>query len=428
MLREEAERWVLDGPLPPLAVPATLQASLVARLDRLSSVREVAQAAAVIGREFAHDLLAAASGLPEARLCAAMDALAGADLVQRRGAPPEAVYAFRHALIRDAAHATLLRERRRELHARAAAALERLRPEVAEREPEVLAHHRAEAGDAEAAAALYLHAGNRAAARAALRETRAHLARGLDLLPGVADGDAARRLGAGLWIVLGQVAFTEGGLGSAEAGRAFARAVELCRGLGGDASLADALLGLSLCALRTGDLPASLCRVEEAVGLARERGTPAQVARSEASLGRAHFYLGRFDLARPLLERAASDPDKGATGDKPFGGTMANSFLAPLVAVLGLLDRWARLASGAVELARRAGHLPALGDALIRRCMQAWLVRDGSSLRCRGGRAGGGGRGARVFGTTRCERASSKAGWRSRMAVSRRASASSRAP
>jgi hypothetical protein len=112
LLREEADRWVLEGAMPSFAVPASLQSSLVARLDRLSSVREVAQAAAVIGREFAHDLLAAVSGQPETALREAIDTLAGADLVQRRGTPPHAVYAFRHALIQDATHATLLRERR----------------------------------------------------------------------------------------------------------------------------------------------------------------------------------------------------------------------------------------------------------------------------------------------------------------------------
>jgi predicted ATPase len=112
LLREEADRWVLDGPLPELAVPATLQASLVARLDRLAWVREVAQAGAVIGREFAHDLVAAVSGLPEARLRDALGRLEGADLVRRRGAPPDAVYTFKHALLQDAAHGTLLREGR----------------------------------------------------------------------------------------------------------------------------------------------------------------------------------------------------------------------------------------------------------------------------------------------------------------------------
>ncbi len=113
------------------AVPSGVQASLVARLDRLSSVRDVAQAGAVLGREFAYDLVAEVSGLPEPGLREALDRrLATADLVQRRGVPPDAVYAFRHALLQDAAHGTLLRERRRELHCRAADSIERLRPRL----------------------------------------------------------------------------------------------------------------------------------------------------------------------------------------------------------------------------------------------------------------------------------------------------------
>jgi predicted ATPase len=212
LLREEADRWTLDRPLPPrLAVPSSLHASLAARLDRLSSARDVAQAAAVIGREFAHDLLAAVSGLPEPALRGAMDALDAADLVQRRGAPPEAVYAFRHALIRDAAHGTLLRERRRDLHRRAADAIERLRPGIAGREPEMLAHHRAEAGEAEAAIALYLRAGERCTARAAFSEARAHLARGMALLPRLADDATARWSEASLLAALGSVAFSDVG-------------------------------------------------------------------------------------------------------------------------------------------------------------------------------------------------------------------------
>ena len=169
-LREEAGQWALDGPLPDVAVPATLQASLVARLDRLSSVREVAQAGAVLGREFAHDLLAEVADVPELSLRAAIDALVAADLVQRRGAPPDASYIFKHALIQDAAYGTMLRGRRRGLHRRAAQAIKRLRPDTAEREPEVLAHHHAEAGESAAAAALYRRAGEQAAKRAAFRE------------------------------------------------------------------------------------------------------------------------------------------------------------------------------------------------------------------------------------------------------------------
>ena len=118
LLRDAGDRYVLDGPLPPLAIPATLHNSLMARLDRLAPVKEVAQIGACIGREFDHELLAAVVPLPEADLLAALDRLVAAELVFRRGVPPAATYIFKHALVRDAAYQSLLRKRRQELHAK----------------------------------------------------------------------------------------------------------------------------------------------------------------------------------------------------------------------------------------------------------------------------------------------------------------------
>jgi predicted ATPase len=155
---------VLDGPLPQLAVPGSLQASLMARLDRSAAVREVALAASVLGRDFAHDMVAAVAALPPARLEDGLAQLEASGLLHRIGTPPDARYGFKHALLQDAAYGTLLRERRRVLHRRAAEAIERLRPETARREPETLAHHRAAAGDTREAIELYRRAGERSAA------------------------------------------------------------------------------------------------------------------------------------------------------------------------------------------------------------------------------------------------------------------------
>ena len=169
-----------------LAVPATLHASLMARLDRLGpAAREVAQVGAVIGREFSHELLAAVADRGEDELAAALDQLAGAGLVFRRGEGPEAGYLFKHALVRDAAYGTLLRERRRRLHAAVAHALEERFPELAGTSPELLAHHLTEAGEAERAVRYWLEAGRRAAERSADREAVGHLRRGLELLAGL---------------------------------------------------------------------------------------------------------------------------------------------------------------------------------------------------------------------------------------------------
>ena len=141
-----AERTVAAVPSPALAVPASLHASLMARLDRLGPAKEVAQIGAAIGREFSHALLAAVVGKPEASLRSALDRLIAAGLLFRQGVPPHASYLFKHALVQDAAYGTLLREPRRALHARIAETLESQIPEIAENQPELLARHCTEAG------------------------------------------------------------------------------------------------------------------------------------------------------------------------------------------------------------------------------------------------------------------------------------------
>jgi len=228
LLRETAEGLDLGGAVPALAIPATLHDSLMARLDRLAPVKEVAQTAAVLGREFEHRLLAAVSPLPEAELRVALDRLAEAGLVFRQGGPPEARYSFKHALVLDAAYGSLLRSRRAQLHARAAEALERDFPQVAAAEPELLAHHLAEAGRARDAIAWLEAAAGRAVAGSAYVEAAAHLRRALALLrePGDEGGRAADELR--LWTRLGGVLLHAKGYTADETAEAFGRARELC--------------------------------------------------------------------------------------------------------------------------------------------------------------------------------------------------------
>ena len=165
-----------------LEVPATLQASLIARLDRLPTAKQVAQIGAVIGREFTHPLLAAVARMPEAQLADGIDTLVASGLAFRRGVLPDADYTFKHALVRDAAYSTLLRSQRQELHARIGSILETQFPETADAEPEVLAHHFAQAGLADNAVRYWHRAGERALQRSANAEASAHLARAIDIL------------------------------------------------------------------------------------------------------------------------------------------------------------------------------------------------------------------------------------------------------
>jgi predicted ATPase len=175
----EARQTAATIPVPALAVPASLQASLMARLDRLGPAKEVAQIGAAIGREFSHSLLATVGRKPAAELASALDRLMESGLLFRQGLPPHATYLFKHALIQDAAYGTLLREPRRALHARIAKALETRFAEIVENQPELLARHCTEAGLIEKAASLWGKAGQRSLSHSALVEAAEQLVRGL---------------------------------------------------------------------------------------------------------------------------------------------------------------------------------------------------------------------------------------------------------
>jgi class 3 adenylate cyclase/predicted ATPase len=190
---DEGRRTVGAVPSPALAVPASLHASLMARLDRLGPAKEVAQIGATIGREFPHALLAAVVRKPEAELGSALDHLIQSGLLFRQGVPPHATYLFKHALVQDAAYGTLLREPRRALHARIAETLESQFAEIAENQPELLARHCTEAGLIEKAANLWGKAGQRSLARSALVEAIEQLTRALDQIAALPATPALRR-------------------------------------------------------------------------------------------------------------------------------------------------------------------------------------------------------------------------------------------
>jgi class 3 adenylate cyclase/predicted ATPase len=178
---------------PVAAVPASLHASLMARLDRLGTAKEVAQIGAAVGREFSHVLLTAVVRKPEAELLSALHHLVEAGLLFQQGVPPQATYLFKHALVQDAAYGTLLREPRRALHSRIAETLETQFADIAESQPEVLARHCTEAGQIEKAAGFWGKAGQRSLERSALVEAVAQLTRALDQISALPATPALRR-------------------------------------------------------------------------------------------------------------------------------------------------------------------------------------------------------------------------------------------
>ena len=225
--KEGKESGKAGGRPPSLVIPATLYDSLMARLDRGVPVKEVAQVAACIGREFSHELLAAAAGRPEPELRAALRQLLASGLIFRRGKPPNAVYVFKHALVQEAAYRSLLRSRRRELQGTIAAILKQEFPDVVDTTPELLAHHYTEAGQAELAADYWLKAGRRAAQASANAEAVDHFTRGLSALAAMPDTDARARRELQLQLGLG-ASIRAGGWFTAERARpVYRRSLEL---------------------------------------------------------------------------------------------------------------------------------------------------------------------------------------------------------
>ena len=192
LLTDAGDHYELAGPLPPLAIPANLHNSLMARLDRLAAVKELAQIGAVIGREFSHELIAAVADRPQEQLEIGLDQLVGSELVFRRGSP-DATYSFKHALVKDAAYQSLLKSRRQQLHARLAQVFEDRFPAVVETQPELIAYHLTEAGLDERAADAWARAGRAALARSAMREAANSLSRAVGLLRAVLARSATLR-------------------------------------------------------------------------------------------------------------------------------------------------------------------------------------------------------------------------------------------
>jgi class 3 adenylate cyclase len=226
-----------------LAIPASLQASLVARLDRLAPAREVAQIGSALGRQFSHELIAAVAPISPAQLEDALAQLVREELIYRRGTPPDAEYTFKHALVQDAAYGTLLRSRRRQLHARIAATLEGQFSEIVAAQPALLAHHCVEAGLTEQAIAYWLAAGRQAWGRSGVAEAVALYRRGLALISALPDRDRRRETELDLQIALGQALIMHRSWGAPELEEANARARELATALDRPGALSSALVG-----------------------------------------------------------------------------------------------------------------------------------------------------------------------------------------
>jgi class 3 adenylate cyclase/predicted ATPase len=381
LLKDAGHRYELSGPLPPLAIPSTLHDSLLARLDRLGPVKEVAQIGAAIGREFSHALLAAVADRPEPELQAALDQLVASELVFRGGTPPEATYRFKHVLVQDAAYGTLLKSRRQQLHARIAKVLEERFPATVESEPEVLAHHCAAAGLADRAAAYWHEAAQLALARSAATEAMARLSRGLDLLQSLPDRPERDRRELDLQVTLGGASLAAKGWGAPETGRAYARARELCERLGETRQLFPVLWGLTVFHINRGEPGAGREVAEEMLRLGEGQDDVAVQVASHRALAAALYHLGEFASTREHLERVLNfcDPPSNRPPPSVFAvdhRAMALSFLPPTLLALGYPDQGHARSREALAYAQQLAHPHSLALALSRTCHFHCIARD----------------------------------------------------
>ena len=294
----EARRTASAVPSPALAVPASLHASLMARLDRLGPAKEVAQVGSVIGREFTHALMAAVARKPESELGSALDRLVAAGLLLRQGVPPHATYLFKHALVQDAAYGTLLRDPRRALHARIVEAIESQFDEIAENQPELLAHHFEEAGLAGPACDYRMRAGDRAVSRSAYKEAIAHFSVGLKLAESLPQSADRMRRQLVFLLKLGPALGVVRGMGSVEAEDAYRRAAGIGETLGDSTAVYKAKWGLWLNANIRRKTALARDRANELVTLAQRSGDGDQLL--EAYHCRWSTALFRGDVAATL--------------------------------------------------------------------------------------------------------------------------------
>jgi class 3 adenylate cyclase/tetratricopeptide (TPR) repeat protein len=292
LLEERGDRYGLTGPLPPLAIPNTLQDSLMARLDRLAAVKGLAQLGATLGREFSYPLLQAVSPWPDDIVREGLEQLVAAEFLYVQGSQPHATYRFKHALIQEAAYQSLLKSTRQQNHQRIADTLESRFPEIVETRPELLAHHYTEAGLAAQAVPYWLTAGQHALERVASREAADHAKRGLELLSTLPETPETAKLELSLQLTLGGASGYVTGPQSVE--HVYARACELAREVGSTTELFPALSGLAHSHMVLGHMHEARALSEEFLDLAQRQNDPPILAVGHSMLAYTAWWQGHF--------------------------------------------------------------------------------------------------------------------------------------
>jgi class 3 adenylate cyclase/predicted ATPase len=376
LLSEQPNGYGLRGPLRPLAIPATLQDSLMARLDRLSSTRETVQLAATIGREFSLELIRAVSPLDEDTLRLALAQLVKAELIYRRGSSANIVYSFKHAMILDAAYQSLLKSRRQAYHDKIASVLVNNFETIRATQPELIAHHYTEAGQLGAAVNYWKKAGQRAIERSANAEAIASLSRGLELLERMPAGLTREQSELDLRVAIGVPLVATKGYAAAEVERTYQRAHELCLQVQESPQLPNILWGLWVFYLTGGPLDTALNIAEQYQKLAESRQEIPLLLETCQLIGIPSFYRGDYALARSHLARGAAmyRPDQHHTLVFEHGGADTGVAImtheALTLWIMGYADQARLKMAAAMACARSLNHPFTLAFALY---YSAWL-------------------------------------------------------
>jgi class 3 adenylate cyclase/predicted ATPase len=378
-LERREDRYVLAGALPPMAIPETLQGSLMARLDRLGSARQVAQQGAAFGREFSYQMLLAAFPEEEGDLRASLDALVEAEILLHSRDGVEENYSFRHALIQDAAYTSLLKSTQRLYHQRIATVLAADFPSIAERQPEILARHYTAGAMPVEAIDAWQRAGQMAAQRSANQEAVEHLRRGLELidqLPPTADPQGKE---LALQSALGASLATVKGFSAPEVEACYNRALELCRQIGDTPELFWVYWGLWAFHIMRAGLDQALELGQQLVHLATVKGDDALLMEARFAVGSTLFVRGELPAALEELEAAlvldTEDRDRSAmfiTGQEV--GVTTRSYAALVAWFLGEPETARGYNRAALERARGLEHPFTLSSALTSgACLHQYL-------------------------------------------------------
>ena len=360
-LTDTGAAYTMDGPLPPLAIPATLKDSLMARLDRLAPDKEVAQIGACIGREFPYPLLAAVSPLADNQLEDSLQQLVNSELIFRRGSLPDATYTFKHALVQDVAYESLLNSRRQQTHQRIATAIEETFPELFAADASVPAHHYTQAGLIEQALPFWLAAGHQARDRMAYPEAASHLSEGLRLIAGLPEGTERDNKELEFLLALGPVQTGIKGHGGDDVELVYRRTDELCQKIGDKDQRTNSFFGMMSLYLDRLEISKVVDLIQARLADAVETNDPTELLRGYELHAFSEMYSGRWVTALQAANRAISYYDPLKHRDLVFetgrgSGMLAHNTKAYCAWTLGYPIQGLGAAMDAISIAEQAAH------------------------------------------------------------------------